>query len=89
MSSLSCFVCVVAVFQTDGRGFGLVAKEDIAEGSLVIEYCGEMITDEECTRRLNETQITGNKEYYFFKIDDNLVRARNTSMQAEQRLATV
>lgn len=55
------------------RGFGLVAKEDIPAGGLIIEYCGEMITDAECTRRLNETELTGNKEYYFFKIADDLV----------------
>jgi SET domain-containing protein len=47
--------------QTESRGWGLIAKEDLAENALVIEYCGEMIDDEECTRRLNETEITGKK----------------------------
>lgn len=59
--------------QTESRGWGLIAKEDISEGSLIIEYCGEMINDEECTRRLNETEVTGKKDYYFFKLGNDLV----------------
>jgi len=61
------------VVLTESRGWGLIAKEDLAEGALVIEYCGEMIDDEECTRRLNETEVTGKKDYYFFKLGPDLV----------------
>jgi SET domain-containing protein len=61
------------VVLTESRGWGLIAKEDLPEGQLVIEYCGEMINDAECTRRLNETEITGKKDYYFFKLANDLV----------------
>ena len=36
-------------------------------------FSGEMIDDDECTRRLNETEVTGKKDYYFFKLGDDLV----------------
>jgi len=62
-----------AVMLTENRGFGLVAKEDLAADSLVIEYCGEIITEDEMTRRLNETMETGKTDYYFFKMADDLV----------------
>ena len=51
-----------AVILTAKRGWGLIAKEDIPAGALIIEYIGEMIDDEECTRRLNETLKTGKKD---------------------------
>lgn len=35
-----------------------------------------MINDEECTRRLNETEVTGKKDYYFFKLGNDLVSGR-------------
>lgn len=44
-----------------------------------------MITDEECTRRLNETEVTGNKEYYFFKITDDLVSGSEHSRRHRVR----
>ena len=38
----------------EGKGWGLVTLEDIPKGDLVIEYVGEVIDEDEKTRRLTE-----------------------------------
>lgn len=40
------------VFRTEGRGWGLMAVEDVEVGTFVSEYVGEVIDDEEVARRL-------------------------------------
>ncbi len=43
----------VAVKKTPGRGFGLFLKEDVPEGALIVEYCGEVINGEEASHFLS------------------------------------
>jgi SET domain-containing protein len=47
------------VFRTQSRGFGLRTEADVFAGQFVIEYIGEVITKEECSRRLKDCQARG------------------------------
>jgi SET domain-containing protein len=47
-----------------GRGFGLITKENIPAKTLVIEYRGEIISNEECMRRM-ETVYKAKNNHYF------------------------
>eukprot|EP00960_Hanusia_phi_P054135 762553-Hanusia_phi.AAC.1 len=47
--------------QTEGRGWGLKAREDIPKGALVQEYIGEVVTKEDFNLRTSR------------KDDDNVV----------------
>lgn len=51
------------------KGFGLIADEFIREGTLVIEYVGELVTEKEFQDRL-KTKKTLN--FYFMKYDKGL-----------------
>lgn len=44
--------------QTPGKGRGLKALSPIAEGDLVLEYVGEMISGAEMARRLAEQDVS-------------------------------
>lgn len=57
----------------DNRGWGLVAKEDIKAGSLIIEYCGEVVTEEVCDARLQEAKKKGITNFYMFRMENDLV----------------
>ncbi|KAJ3040181.1 Histone-lysine N-methyltransferase NSD3, partial [Rhizophlyctis rosea] len=58
------------VFQTlDGRGFGLQAEETIPPDTLVIEYVGEVVDDEE---RIEREKLYGADRFYFADIGDGL-----------------
>eukprot|EP00475_Leptophrys_vorax_P011385 TRINITY_DN17916_c0_g1_i1.p1 TRINITY_DN17916_c0_g1~~TRINITY_DN17916_c0_g1_i1.p1 ORF type:complete len:904 (-),score=191.04 TRINITY_DN17916_c0_g1_i1:360-2681(-) len=63
----------IQIIKTENRGYGAIAKEDIPAGSLVIEYCGELIDEETRNRRLMEMQEVGDTNYYFFSIDSNTI----------------
>eukprot|EP01031_Cornospumella_fuschlensis_P006331 gene6331-7873_t len=49
------------VRSTDGKGFGLFAKEPIPSGSFVIEFLGEIINHEEYVSRLQD--VSGQRMY--------------------------
>lgn len=60
-------------FRTADAGWGLKTLEDIEKDRFVIEYCGEVIDEKECRRRL-ETKT--NKNFYFLTLDrDNIIDA--------------
>lgn len=44
----------IEIFQTSNRGCGIRASRSFAPGQIIVEYCGEIITPEECDRRMNE-----------------------------------
>ncbi len=44
----------VEVVRTDDRGFGVRAHRYFNEDQIILEYCGEIITEEESDRRMNE-----------------------------------
>ncbi|KAI8916412.1 hypothetical protein EDD86DRAFT_198465 [Gorgonomyces haynaldii] len=60
------------VTEYPGRGFGLAAPMNIRKGQLIIEYCGEVITNEECMYRM-ETIYKGTRNHYFLSYGANEV----------------
>ena len=59
--------------QTADRGHGLQAVSRIASGSLVIEYCGEVISHEECYRRLSSYDLLGVHDFYMMELSSSLM----------------
>jgi hypothetical protein len=58
------------VFETaDCRGWALRVKEDVAEGTMLCEYTGEVITKEECMNRLRLTAARGEHDVYIASLD--------------------
>ncbi|KAH7095501.1 hypothetical protein FB567DRAFT_512719 [Paraphoma chrysanthemicola] len=58
----------VEIFKTSaGRGWGLRCKEDLHEGQFIDTYRGEIITDEEATRR--EHSSSKAKASYLYSLD--------------------
>ncbi|KAI4352751.1 hypothetical protein L6164_006972 [Bauhinia variegata] len=52
------------LFKTEGRGWGLLADENIKAGQFVIEYCGEVISWKEAKRRSHAYEIQGLKDAF-------------------------
>jgi AWS domain len=44
----------VEVIKTQDRGYGVRAMRSFEAGQIVVEYCGEIITEDEADRRMNE-----------------------------------
>ncbi|KAK8070814.1 histone-lysine N-methyltransferase ASH1L [Apiospora hydei] len=44
----------VEVVKTEDRGYGIRANRCFEPGQIIMEYTGEIITEEECDRRMNE-----------------------------------
>lgn len=63
----------VETFRTLHTGWGLRPKENLRKGQFIIEYLGDVIDEQECRRRLNESQSSN---FYFFTLDkDNIIDA--------------
>lgn len=60
-------------FFTGFRGWGLRCLVDIKKGEFVNEYVGELITKEECKRRLEEANKNGITNFYYLTIDSNRI----------------
>uniref|UniRef100_A0A914BUD5 Uncharacterized protein n=1 Tax=Acrobeloides nanus TaxID=290746 RepID=A0A914BUD5_9BILA len=56
----------VEIFRTSDRGFGIKAKEPIPKGTFIGEYIGEVITEKEKNRRLEDIGRWGNIEAQFY-----------------------
>ncbi|MED6118269.1 Histone-lysine N-methyltransferase ashh1 [Stylosanthes scabra] len=54
-----CEYAKTKLFKTEGRGWGLLADENIKAGQFVIEYCGEVISWKEAKRRSQAYEIQG------------------------------
>jgi RNase H-fold protein (predicted Holliday junction resolvase) len=54
------------VVPAGGKGFGVLAGENISEGQFVIEYVGEVIPIEDCAERMVKA-----RHFYFLTIDAN------------------
>lgn len=52
------------IFKTRDRGFGLRSPENIKRGQFIDTYRGEVITDQEATRREEATPV-GSAQYFF------------------------
>ncbi|KXH69442.1 SET domain-containing protein [Colletotrichum salicis] len=62
----------VEVIKTSDRGYGIRANRCFAPNQIVMEYTGEIITDEECNNRM-ETKYKDNKCYYLMSFDQNMI----------------
>lgn len=63
----------VQPFKTIGRGWGLYATEDIHAKGFVIEYCGEIIDEDEQRRRIAAAAERGEHDAYFMELGKGLV----------------
>ncbi|KAI6777985.1 [histone H3]-lysine4 N-trimethyltransferase ASH1L [Emericellopsis cladophorae] len=62
----------VEVVKTSDRGYGVRANRGFAPGQIIMEYAGEIITEEECDRRMNEV-YKDNECYYLMSFDQNMI----------------
>lgn len=59
------------LFKTEGRGWGLLADENIKAGEFIIEYCGEVISSEEAKERSQTYEAQGLRDAYIISLDAN------------------
>ncbi|KMZ64367.1 Histone-lysine N-methyltransferase [Zostera marina] len=64
-----CENAKIKLFQTEGRGWGLIADEDIMTGQFIIEYCGEVISWDEAKKRSCIYEAEGLKDAYIISLD--------------------
>lgn len=57
------------LFKTEGRGWGLLADEDIKAGQFIIEYCGEVISCKEAKRRSHAYERQGLLDAYIISLN--------------------
>lgn len=57
----------VDVVKTGETGFGVRANRGFKAGQIIVEYCGEIITEDECDRRMEE-DYKDNKVNQLFSI---------------------
>ncbi|KAI0162232.1 SET domain-containing protein [Xylariaceae sp. FL1272] len=62
----------VEVIKTANRGYGIRANRCFAANQIIMEYTGEIITEEECDRRMNE-KYKDNECYYLMSFDQNMI----------------
>ncbi|KAI1498387.1 hypothetical protein F5X99DRAFT_325872 [Biscogniauxia marginata] len=62
----------VEVIKTDDRGYGIRANRCFQANQIIMEYTGEIITEEECDRRMNE-KYKDNQCYYLMSFDQNMI----------------
>lgn len=62
-----------STFYTGGRGWGLKVNQDIAEGSFVIEYVGEVLDTEMCRERLRKSHENNTTDFYMLTLSNGLV----------------
>ncbi|KAI0109415.1 SET domain-containing protein [Hypoxylon sp. NC0597] len=62
----------VEVIKTQDRGYGIRANRCFEPNQIIMEYTGEIITEEECDRRMNEI-YKDNKCYYLMSFDQNMI----------------
>ncbi|AEO64992.1 uncharacterized protein THITE_2111453 [Thermothielavioides terrestris NRRL 8126] len=62
----------VEVFKTPDRGYGVRSNRCFEPNQIIMEYTGEIITEEECERRMNE-EYKDNECYYLMSFDQNMI----------------
>lgn len=76
-------MCVYNVFliflltmplQTLNCGWGVKCTQALRVGDLVIEYCGEVIDEDESNRRLAVMKSIGEQNFYLFAVSHDYVR---------------
>ncbi|PKS13195.1 hypothetical protein jhhlp_000540 [Lomentospora prolificans] len=62
----------VEVIKTADRGYGVRSNRCFEPNQIIMEYTGEIITEEECERRMNEV-YKNNACYYLMSFDQNMI----------------
>ncbi|KAK1830270.1 hypothetical protein QBC39DRAFT_261243 [Podospora conica] len=62
----------VEVYKTGDRGYGVRSNRCFEPNQIIMEYTGEIITEEECERRMNEV-YKNNECYYLMSFDQNMI----------------
>ncbi|KAB5547009.1 SET domain-containing protein [Coniochaeta sp. 2T2.1] len=62
----------VEVFKTEGKGYGVRSNRCFRPHQIIMEYTGEIITENECNRRMNEV-YKDNECYYLMSFDQNMI----------------
>ncbi|KAK0633720.1 hypothetical protein B0T14DRAFT_420226 [Immersiella caudata] len=62
----------VEVYKTADRGYGVRSNRCFEPNQIIMEYTGEIITEEECERRMNEV-YKDNECYYLMSFDQNMI----------------
>ncbi|KAI4375491.1 hypothetical protein MLD38_013353 [Melastoma candidum] len=77
-----CQYARTKLFKTDGRGFGLLADENIKAGQFIIEYCGEVISWREAKRRSQAYEKQGLKDAFIIYLNaaESIDATRNGSL---------
>lgn len=66
-----CEYAKTKLFKTEGRGWGLLADEDIKAGQFIIEYCGEVISSDEAKARSQTYEAQGLRDAYIISLNAN------------------
>ncbi|XP_049414813.1 histone-lysine N-methyltransferase ASHH1-like [Solanum stenotomum] len=66
-----CEYAKTKLFRTEGRGWGLLADENIKAGQFIIECCGEVISFEEVKKRSQAYESHDLKDVYIISVDGN------------------
>ncbi|KAF5749227.1 histone-lysine N-methyltransferase ASHH1 [Tripterygium wilfordii] len=66
-----CEYAKTKLVRTEGRGWGLLADENIKAGQFVIEYCGEVISWKEAKRRSQAYENEGLKDAFIISLNSN------------------
>lgn len=61
----------ISIFLTENKGYGMRANSLILEGSLIIEYMGDIVDAEEYKLRKQKYDAEGLKHFYFMMIQEN------------------
>ncbi|KNA24538.1 hypothetical protein SOVF_014760 isoform B, partial [Spinacia oleracea] len=64
-----CEYAKTKLFSTNGRGWGLLADEEIKAGQFIIEYCGEVISWKEAKRRAQAYETQGLRDAYIISLN--------------------
>ncbi|PSN70373.1 SET domain-containing protein, partial [Corynespora cassiicola Philippines] len=62
----------VEVLETDDRGFGVRAMRSFEPHQIIVEYAGEIITQQECERRMKQV-YKKDKCYYLMSFDNKMI----------------
>lgn len=62
----------VDVIKTADRGYGVRSNRTFEPHQIILEYAGEIITQDECDRRMNK-EYKNNECYYLMSFDQNMI----------------
>ncbi|KAH0652370.1 hypothetical protein KY289_030048 [Solanum tuberosum] len=66
-----CEYAKTKLFRTEGRGWGLLADENIKAGQFIMEYCGEVLSSEAAKKRCLAYEAHKVKDAYIISVNAN------------------